>query len=213
MSLSMIHAWTRLFSFPFLFAVIGLVPMFGGAGCSSEEADATTVSSVDRIESARAKLQKEGLGEEERRAARREMGQAFRAALDDNVREYFAAGEEDRVAILDRQIDAFTERMKAWEARRAEREARRAKEAKEGGAKEGDEGVREGRRGSFANSTREERKDRAESRDPDQSARRMAYFSAVRKRAQERGIEMPSGRRGGSSGGNRGGGRGRPGRG
>jgi hypothetical protein len=39
--------------------------------------------------------------------------------------------------------------------------------------------------------TREQQKMRTESRDPDQSARRMAYFTALRKRAEQRGIQMP----------------------
>jgi hypothetical protein len=39
--------------------------------------------------------------------------------------------------------------------------------------------------------TQAERKMRSESRDPDQMARRMAYFTALRKRAEERGIELP----------------------
>lgn len=40
--------------------------------------------------------------------------------------------------------------------------------------------------------TREQQKMRTESRDPDQSARRMAYFTALRKRAEQRGIQMPT---------------------
>ena len=54
--------------------------------------------------------------------------------------------------------------------------------------------------------TQQERKTRAESRNPDQAAQHMAYFSALRARATARGIQMPFG---GGPGGGGGGGRGR----
>ena len=56
--------------------------------------------------------------------------------------------------------------------------------------------------------SRSERKERSESRNPDQMARRMAYFSALQKRAAERGVQMPFGRGGRDGGPGRGGPRG-----
>jgi hypothetical protein len=53
------------------------------------------------------------------------------------------------------------------------------------------------RRPDFAAMSPQERKTRSESRDPDAMARRMAYFQALRARAAERGIPMPSGPGGG----------------
>jgi hypothetical protein len=57
-----------------------------------------------------------------------------------------------------------------------------------GGPMGGPDGGRRGDR--FGPPSRQERKVRSESRDPDQMARRMTYFTAMRKRAEERGIEL-----------------------
>ena len=105
--------------------------------------------------------------------------------------EYYAAKtDEDRDAILDKQIDEFEQRRKEWEARRKEQEKKDIKKA--------DPNAQRG--GPFGPQSREDRKEKAESRNPDQTARQMAYFAAVRKRMGERGISAPSFGPGGQGG-------------
>ncbi len=150
-------------------------------------------------------MDREDLTPEQRRAARQNMREVWQKEMDKNVNEYFdAENEEQKNAILDRQLDEFMVRMqdmrKAFEERRAQRE-------QNGERNEADEEARRresGRR--WMGQTAEERKERSESRNPDDSARRMAYMSAMMKRGQQRGIEMP--RFGPGGGGGPGGGRG-----
>jgi uncharacterized membrane protein len=145
----------------------------------------------------------EDLTEEQRRELRQNLREVHRSTMDTRVDEYFAAAEEDRQATLDRHIDEFQERMKEWEQRRRERQERREQD-----------GERRGPPDWASSQTREERKTESESRDPDDMARRMAYFSAVQERMTERGIETPWGRGGRGPGRGPGGpGRGGPGRG
>ena len=137
-------------------------------------------------------MDREDLTDEQRRQARRNMRRVWQGRLDKNVEEYLAASEEEKQAVLDRQIDEFQERMAEWEK---QREARRRE--REANGEEGRQDRRErGWGGRGRSMTRDERKQRSESRDPDRMGRRMAYFSAMRKRMQERGVEMPFGPRG-----------------
>lgn len=142
-------------------------------------------------------LQREELSEEQRRELRKNMREVWRSVMDERLAEYFAAADADRQAVLDRHIDEFQERRKQWEQRRKEREE--------------DEGDAEKRREDFRNQmasmSQQERKERSESRNPDQTAQRMAYFSALRDRMSARGIEMGGG--GWRGGRGRGGGGGR----
>ena len=142
-------------------------------------------------------MESEGLTDEQRRQAGRNMGQVWRGMMDERVDEYLNAPEDQRVAVLDRQIDEFQERMKEWqkerETRRREREAR------------GDQGENDRRErgwGRGRSTTRAQRKQRSESRDPDRMGRRIAHRTAMRERMQQRGIEMPfgPGRRGSRGG-------------
>lgn len=148
-------------------------------------------------ETMREMFRRDDLTDEQRSEVRRNMRQAWTGVIDERVDEYFAAASEDREALLDSQIDEWQERMNGWaerrEQRRREREARDRQNGDDG---EQDQADQERRRRWRGTQTREQRKARSESRDPDKSARRSAYFSAVRKRAQARGIEMsgPGGR-------------------
>jgi hypothetical protein len=161
-------------------------------------------------------FRRDDLTEEQRREARENMRTVFEEQMDKNVNEYFTAPEEEKVAVLDRQIDEFQKQMEGWRAQmeemRKEREARQAEREKNGEKPDGERDGGERRWGGPQ--TREERKARSESNNPDKMAKRFAYFSAAHKRMTERGIEMPFGRGGfggmGRGPGGPGGGPGRP---
>lgn len=151
-------------------------------------------------------------------AQRHELWQNVRtvmeARMDQRMNEYFSASEGQRQAILDRHIDEMQVRMKEFEQRRAQWERERAAQggspgqsngggastaAGSGGPEGGPPGFGprgDGPGGRSGPPSRDERKMRSESRDPDRMAQHMAYFTALRKRAEERGIQMP-GRMGG----------------
>lgn len=152
------------------------------------------------MQTMRQTMRRDDLTDEQRAEVRRNMREVWQSTMDERVDEYFAAAtEKDKNVVLDRQIDEFQERMKEWETRRQERERERERE-REARGRDGDadgqqttesrdERRRQWRR--FAGSqTREQRKARSESRDPDRTARWMVYFTAMRKRASERGVEM-----------------------
>jgi hypothetical protein len=145
-------------------------------------------------ESMRESFRRDDLTDEQRTELRGNMRQVWTSALNERVDEYYNAPEANREAMLDRHIDDMAERRKQWEARRREREAER---------KDGESGENR-QRPRFASASRQERQQRSESRNPDQSARAMVYFNNLRVRAAERGVEMP-GRGPGRSGGGRGG--------
>jgi hypothetical protein len=142
---------------------------------------------------------REDLTDEQRQQAFRNMRQVWEVELDRNVDTWYAAATaEEKTAVLDEQIDRFRKRMEdwrkqreEWEKRRKERERRRAEEGRNANANESDDSPR--RRWGERFRTREGRKEMSEGRDPDKSARRMAYFAAVMARMKERGIEMPMG--------------------
>lgn len=155
-------------------------------------------------ETMRETFRRDDLTDEQRAEVRRNMRQAWTGVIDERVDEYFAAAPEDRDVLLDTQIDEWQERMKGWAERRKEREREReARDRQNGELGEQEKADQERRRRWRGSQTRAQRKSRSESRDPDKSARRSAYFSAVQKRAKARGIEMsgpggrgPRGRRG-----------------
>lgn len=150
---------------------------------------------------------REDLTEEQRREIRRNMERTFEDLLDKNINEYYAAQtDEEKTAVLDRQIDQFQERMKLWEERRREREAADAERSKTAEGEKPRESREERGRRMWQSQSRDERKARSESRDPEQSAKRMAYFAAAMKRAGARGISMPMGPGGGGGRGPGGGG-------
>jgi hypothetical protein len=136
------------------------------------------------MDAMRATMDRTDLTDEQREQVRRNMREVWEQSMTERVEEYYAASEEDKVAVLDKHIDEMEAWRKAWEERRAERE------------KDGADGDR-GPRGPMGSQTREERKERSESRDPDKTARQMAYFMAIQGRMAQRGIKSFFGRGGG----------------
>jgi vacuolar-type H+-ATPase subunit I/STV1 len=138
-------------------------------------------------------MRRDDLTDEQRRQVAENMRKVWEDTMQKRVEEYYAAAsDEDRKAILDRQIDEFEQRRKEWEERRKQDEKKAGKDGAERGP---------GFRGLFGPQSKEERKERSESRDPDKAARQMAYFAAVRERMGERGIKAPFGPGGGFGGG------------
>jgi hypothetical protein len=163
------------------------------------------VQEPDKLrETIRDTMQREDLTDEQRRQIAENMRTVWEGEMQKRVDEYFAASEEEKTAVLDRQLDEWRERMKDWEQRRKEEEKKDGEKARD------DQSRRFA--GMFGQQqTREQRKDRSETRNPDQMGRQMAYFAAMRNRAAERGINMPMG--GGGFRGGPGGGGPRPNRG
>lgn len=135
-------------------------------------------------------MQRDDLTEEQRRELRGNMRELMESMMQQRVEEYFAAAPEDKDAVLDRHLDDFQQRMQYWrelgEQRRRERESRPEAERQAEDEERREEWAR--RRGS---QTSDQRQARVEGRNPDQMARTMAYFTAMRKRADARGISMP----------------------
>ncbi len=142
------------------------------------------------FETVRETRRREDLTEEQHREVRDNIRKVMEAELDERMDEYFAAAPDQRDAVLDGHIDEFRERMGRWRERR-EQERAEGEGDREGEDERRAESRRERRHGRFGDMSREERKTRSESRDPDQTARRMAYFTAIRARMEARGIEMP----------------------
>lgn len=148
-------------------------------------------------ETIRNTFERDDLTEEQRRELRGNMRQVFQAMMDEHVNEYFSATEEEKLAVLDKHIDEMQKHMERWRERREQWE----KERKEKGEAEPTAEEREARwRERAGSQTQGQRKEQSESRNPDDMARRMAYFSAVHQRMSARGIEMPWGRGGGPGG-------------
>lgn len=137
------------------------------------------------------------LTEEQRRQAFQNMREVWQGKMNERVNEYFAATDDEKDAILDQHLDEFEQHRQSFEGR-------------PGGGPGGAGGPGQGRpggpggpggRGGFGSQSQQERKARSESRNPDDSARQMSYFSALRKRAEQRGMKIPfgpGGRRGGN---------------
>lgn len=137
-------------------------------------------------ETIRDTMRREDLTDEQRRQIAQNMRAVWEEEMQKRVDEYFAAAsEEDKNAVLDRQIDEFQERMREWQRQREE------EQKKEGEKDRAQQGQRFA--GMFGPQSREERKERSESRDPDRTGRQMAYFAAMRDRATQRGISIPFG--------------------
>lgn len=144
-------------------------------------------------------FRRDDLTEAQRRELRGNVRQVFRKALKDRMEEYFNAPPDQKDSVLDAQIDQFQEQMERFRQQRREAERRRAEGRND----------QERMRQRFRQRSQDERKASSESRNPDDTARMMVYFSAVRSRAAQRGITMPGrgfgGRGGGGAGGSRGG--------
>jgi hypothetical protein len=142
----------------------------------------------------RGAFQRGDLTDEQRRQVRENVRQVFMDEMNKRMDEYFTADASQKNAVLDRHLDEFVKRMNEMRQRR-ERERReggdqRAAGDRRGGGERGFRGPR-GPNGERRRPTQQQRKRWSESRDPDTRARFMAYFTAMRKRAQERGIELP----------------------
>ncbi len=146
---------------------------------------------------------REDLTEEQRRKLFGNMREVMQTQMAERVDEYFAAADDEQEAILDRHIDESQERMKEWSQQREKREQERKEAEANADADEADKDENESDRKDmhrrFGSRTQQQRKEHSESRNPDQLARMMAYFSAMRDRATARGITMWGGR-GGSGG-------------
>ncbi len=196
--------------------LLAMVAVVWGVSAQTEQAPASTLPSELSVDNLKAQMKedpsklreamrRDDLTEEQRRELRDNMRQVWRSGMDERVDAYYAAAsQEDRDELLDKQIDEFQDRSKEWEKRRAEWEKRR-QEREASGDQEGDEEQPE-RRDWRRERTQAERKADSESRNPDQTARRMGYFTALRQRMKQRGIEGGWGGHGGS--GRRGGGHG-----
>jgi hypothetical protein len=145
------------------------------------------------FEEARRAMDREDLTPEQRRAIWASLRDRMEQEMDRRMDEYFtAATPEARDAVLDRHITEFQARMKEMERHRAERE--RTAGPQSGPAQASGPSSDGERRGPGPNGqppSREQRKRWSESRDPDRAARRMAYFTAMRQRAEKRGIQLP----------------------
>ena len=139
-------------------------------------------------------MQRTDLTEEQRREVMRRMREIREAELDKHIKEYMDAPADQKNAILDKHLAEMQKRMKEEQARRQQERAQRPPTTQPSQ-----------HRPDFASMSQQERKTRAESRNPDQTARHMAYFSALRARATARGIQMPFGGGPGDGGPGRGG--------
>jgi len=146
-------------------------------------------------------LEREDLNDDQKRQIVRNMGEVRRSQFQARVDEYFNAPPEEQTAILDRHIDEMQKMFQQFGREGGQPGNRRDRGAEEGPS----QADRENMRRLMEPQSQQERKARSESRNPDEVARTVAYFGAMRSRASERGIQMPRGPRGGGPGGGRGG--------
>lgn len=130
-------------------------------------------------------MRAEDLTDEEREELRRNARQARMERMREAMNEYFTAPEDQKVAILDRQIDEWVEMRKRMRERMEEDPPSEEERQK----------WRE-RMQSRMFPSFEERKERLETAQSESRSRMMAYFAAARSRAQKRGLEMSGGRGG-----------------
>jgi hypothetical protein len=163
---------------------------------SVEALQTQTRNPAQAMETVNGLVQREDLTDEQRREAFENLRKVREARFEENIDEYFAAAPEERNAVLDRQIDEWQQFMKEMEKHRDDwRQAReRMRENQNENQNQSNESRRDRGRSRFR--TREGRQAFSEGHDPDRTARRMSYFSAMRKRMSERGIEMPGPGRG-----------------
>lgn len=161
-------------------------------------------------------MSKGNLSEEQRHQVWENAREAMEARMDERIDTYFAAKTDlEKQAVLDRDLDEMQAHMKEWQQRRAQWQQQRAAQGGSGGSagrpsagpggggpgggpgpaggpSVSGGGDRRGGPGGHQHS-RQERKTRSESRDPNKRAQRMAYFTAMGQRAQQRGLSMPFG--------------------
>jgi hypothetical protein len=137
------------------------------------------------------------LTDEERRQLRENVGPLAREMREQEMKKtmdaFFALPREQRKAFLDEQIDRMQERFGRWQARRAEAttrparaERRRTEQPSSAPTPPGEPRTATRRRGP----TPERMKQRIETTNPEDRARRIEYWRALRERMEERGITM-----------------------
>lgn len=158
-------------------------------------------------------MERTDLTDQQKHAIRENAHDAMESRMEARMNEYFQASGAQKQAVLDRHLNEMVVRMKEMEKRRAEWQAKNGTFQLAGGPGGGPPWMRGGqggpaagpgsngqaaggaggdrRGGNSGDSQRDRRKQWTESRDPDQHARRMAYFTAMQQRAKQRGIEMP----------------------
>ncbi len=143
------------------------------------------------------------LSAEDRALLRRNMREVMESEMNRRVDEYFAAPEDQRVAVLDRHIDEFQQRMPKWmESMRKLRDAEREREQNANGGNSNSDGSDRRREWMREAMSKENQQQRVEGNSAERNQKRFAYFAASMARARERGIEMP--RMGGGGWGGRG---------
>ncbi len=129
-------------------------------------------------------MDREDLTEEQKRQIGTNMREVWRSMMRERVDEYYAATDEEKLAVLDRQIDQIEKFREGMESRQTERK------------KEGEQGREEREqlwRQTMRSQSKEDRKERSESRNPDEMARTMSYLGTMWARMAERGIKPPEG--------------------
>jgi len=201
-----------------LIVVVGVLGVMGMAKTGSRKTTLPRDLSVENLmaeaESDPAKvfqrvheaMNRTDLTDAQRDELRRNMHNVFEAQMEKRLDEYFTADAGQRRAVLDRHLDQMqpmlrqmAERRAQWERERQNRPVQPGNAGASAGAAPAGLGMAAGGgppgpgRRDWRNNppTQQERKMWSESRDPDQRARRMAYFTALRQRGQERGIQMP----------------------
>lgn len=163
--------------------------------------DGTMEERMKSMEDFRNQMRREDLTDEQRRKLGESMRRFWEGEMQTRVNEYFEADPEERDRILDKHIDEMEEWRKAMEDRRRQEEEKAKAEGKTEEEEEKDrEKEREEWRKRMGSRSREERKADSETRNPNEMAQRMAYFSAMRKQMEKRGIQPPGGPGGGPGG-------------
>jgi len=131
------------------------------------------------------------LTDEQREALFRNLQTLWMTYMADSAEEFFNAPPEEQAALLDRQLDdwkQFMDRMREYrEAHQDDPEYQQ---------------MRERQRQRWQNQTKEDRKDRLESMNPDRQMKMFYMWRKMQERARERGLEMGPGSRGRGGSGN-----------
>ena len=149
---------------------------------------------------------RDNMSESERQAFGKQMRDAMKQRMMQQIDQYFALPENERVAYLDDEIQRQEERRQEWEQRRREREASGEAEGRGRGGDRGDRGGRDGRAGRGGPggpgggggdpAARQARRDEWRRRiqdntTPEERAKFQAYREAIEARREELGL--PSG--------------------
>ena len=126
------------------------------------------------------------LSDEDRELLGKNMRTLWMEHMSDKADEYFAASDDQKEALLDQQIDEWTE---FGERMREYREAH--KDDPE------DQAQREKEKERWSKPSKEDRREKTAQTDPDRQAKMFYMFRKMKARAEERGIDFGMGRGGG----------------